>query len=427
MIAAIVRFSIRHRGMVIALSIAMTAYGAWQLSRAGLDIFPEFSPKAVIVQTEAPGLPAERVEVLVSRVVENAMNGLNGLDHVRSESIEGLSIVTVVFRDDTDVYRNRQLVVERLATVTPALPQTARAPVAVPLSSSSATVRTIGVESDVLDLTELRALVDLTIVPRLLSVPGIADVNVFGGAPRALRVELGTARLVRNDVAITDVVAALERVTGGAALGVVETPNQRLAIDVIGLAGDGGPLEAVVVRDDERGTVRVGDVARVALASEPPIGAAQIGGKPAIVMMVIGQFGANTLTVSNRLRSVLADFERNLAARGGSPAPEPVRPRKLHRSIAREHRGTHPARRIFRRDRAAAVPVRRPRRADFSRRDPVVVARRAARADQQWRQSEHHGARRARDRTRRGRRRRDHRYGEHLSSPAREPARGGAP
>jgi Cu/Ag efflux pump CusA len=145
MLASIVRFSIRYRGLVVGLAIVLSGYGVLQLSRAGLDIFPEFSPKAVIIQTEAPGMPAEQVEILVSQVIETAMTGLNALDHVRSESIQGLSIVTVVFEDATDIYRNRQFVVERLAAIAGALPPTVATPIAIPLTSSSATVRTVGI------------------------------------------------------------------------------------------------------------------------------------------------------------------------------------------------------------------------------------------------------------------------------------------
>jgi CzcA family heavy metal efflux pump len=316
MLAALVRLSIRYRGLVVALAILMTAYGAVQLSRAGLDIFPEFSPKAVIVQTEAPGLSANAVEVRVSQVLENALTGLIGLDHVRSESIEGLSIVTAVFRDDTDIYRNRQFVAERLAVAAAALPPTVATPVAVPLTSSSATVRTIGVRADELDPMQLRDIVDSTIVPQLLSVPGVADVNVFGGEVRSLQVQLLPGRLQAVALAVGDVTAALRGATGVANLGFVEDDNQRFSVAFAGLPQTPERFERVVIRDDERGTVLLGDVARIRFAGEPAFGAAQIAGKPAVVMMIIGQFGANTLTVSNLLKDVLDEFQHQLGQRG---------------------------------------------------------------------------------------------------------------
>jgi len=316
MLAAVVRWSIRYRGLVAVLAVLMTAYGGLQLTRAGLDIFPEFSPKAVIIQTEAPGLSAEQVELRVSRVLEKALTGLIALDHVRSESIEGLSIVTAVFHDDTDIYRNRQFVAERLAAVAGNLPPTVVAPVALPLTSSSATVRTIGVQSDTLNLMQLRDLVDGTIVPRLLGVPGVADVNVFGGDVRALQIQLLPRRLVANDIGVGEIVAALRGITGAAALGFIENDNQRFSLSFDGLPGSIDALRRVIVRDDGRGTVALGDVARVTFAPEPPFGAAQIGGSPAIVMMIIGQFGANTLTVSNELHDVLGEFEHQLGRQG---------------------------------------------------------------------------------------------------------------
>lgn len=316
MLATLVRVSIRYRGLVAALALLVTAYGAAQLSRAGLDIFPEFSPKAVIVQTEAPGLSANAVEVRVSRVLENALTGLIGLDHVRSESIEGLSIVTAVFRDDTDIYRNRQFVAERLAVAAAGLPPTVATPVAVPLTSSSATVRTIGVRAGELDPMQLRDIVDAIIVPRLLSVPGVADVNVFGGAVRSLQVQLLPERLRAVALGVGDVTAALRGVTGVASLGFVEDDNQRFALSLSGLPQTPESFARIVIRDDERGVVMLGDVARIRFAGEPAFGAAQIGGKPAVVMMVIGQFGANTLTVSNLLKDVLDEFQHQLGQRG---------------------------------------------------------------------------------------------------------------
>ena len=148
MLSALVRFSIARRGVVLVAACALVAYGVFKLSRTGLDIFPEFAPKLVVVQTEAPGLVAEQVEVLVTQPLEGALGGLIHLDHLRSESIEGLSIVTLVFADDSDVYRDRNQVSERLATAAALLPASVRAPVIAPLASSSATVRTLGVTAE---------------------------------------------------------------------------------------------------------------------------------------------------------------------------------------------------------------------------------------------------------------------------------------
>jgi len=196
-LASIVSFSIRFRGVVAALATALLIYGVYDLMRAGLDIFPEFAPKLVIVQTEAPGLYAEQVEQLVTRPIENAVGGIIGLQYLRSESIQGLSIVTVVFDDDTDIYRNRQLVTERLADAAGELPPGTGPPLAVPLSSSSATILTVGLTSPTHSLMELRTLVDWTIVPRILSVPGVADVNVFGGDVEQLQIQLLPEQLRR--------------------------------------------------------------------------------------------------------------------------------------------------------------------------------------------------------------------------------------
>ena len=195
MLNGIVTFALRFQWLVVLLATALSVYAIHRASQAGLDIFPEFSPKAVIIQTEAPGLAPEQVELLVTQPIEQALSGLLGLDHVRSESIAGLSIVTAVFADATDLMRDRQFVAERLGSVRGSLPLASAVPVIVPLASSSATVRTIGVQSDTVDPRRLRELVDGSLVPNLLSVSGVADVNVFGGEAGSLQIQLSPEAL----------------------------------------------------------------------------------------------------------------------------------------------------------------------------------------------------------------------------------------
>jgi CzcA family heavy metal efflux pump len=308
MLSALVRFSVHRRGLVLVLALALLAYGGFRLGRAGLDIFPEFSAPRVIIQTEAPGLTAEQTETLVTQRIEKHLAGLIGLDTIRSESIQGLSVVTAVFRDDTDIYRDRQLVGERLGVLAGALPSGAGPPVIVPLSSSSATVLTMGLRSDTRSLMELRDLVDWTLAPRLLAVPGVADVNVFGGDIRQLQIQVDPDRLRRYGLAMSDVVSAARQATGMPGAGFVENDNQRIALNIAGLPADPEALKQVVLLRRDGGNVTLADVATMASGARPPIGQAAIDGRPAVVLMIIGQFGANTLSVSRAVESALAEF-----------------------------------------------------------------------------------------------------------------------
>ena len=309
MLSIIVRFSVRYYGIVIALSILLLAYGVFRLSNAGLDIFPEFSPKQVIIQTESQGFSAEQVEVLVTQPIESAISGLIGLDYLRSESIQGLSIVTATFAENTDIYLNRQMVSERLSSVGTLLPEGVGTPVPVPLASSSATVLTIGVRSDSMDMMELRSIVDWTIVPQVLSVRGVADVNVFGGEIKQLQIQIKPEKLRRYGLGIAEVIEAASQSTAIKGAGFIENDNQRFTIQTSGDAATPEDVGKVVIKRENGHSIQISDVADVLMAPEPRIGAAAIMGKPAIVMMVIGQYGANTLNVSTSVEEVLADLE----------------------------------------------------------------------------------------------------------------------
>ena len=308
MLSTLVRFSLRFYGIVIAVALIILGYGSYRFATAGLDIFPEFAPKRVIIQSEAPGFSAEQVEVLVTRQIESSISGLVGMESVRSESIQGLSIITATFKEKTDVYRNRQLISERLASSSAILPQ-GITPVAIPLSSSSATVLTLGLTSESKDLMALRSLIDWTVVPRLLAIPGVADVNVFGGEIGQLQLQVDPLQLQRFNLSLNDIIEAAGQVGVIQGGGFVENANQRMTLQVTGQPSSPEQFSNMIVKREQGRNITLGEVTKILYAPEPPIGAAQIGGKQGIVLMVIGQYGANTLTVSRQVEQLLKEFE----------------------------------------------------------------------------------------------------------------------
>src|SRR4051812_25321034 len=180
MLTRLVHFSLRFRGIVVALACVMVAYGIYVANHAKLDVFPDFVPPEVVVQTEAPGLTPEQVESLVTRPVEGAINGLGNLEALRSESIQGLSAVTAVFQEGTDIFAARQALGERMAELAGELPTGVQAPKMEPLTSSTMDLLKVGLVSDAVSPMALRTFADWTLKPRLLAVPGVAKCSVYG-------------------------------------------------------------------------------------------------------------------------------------------------------------------------------------------------------------------------------------------------------
>ena len=187
---AIIGTAIRFRRIVVALSFLLLAYGALSLTQAKYDVFPEFAPPQVGIQTEAPGLAAEEIEVLVTQPLENAISGVSGIQMLRSSSSQGLSVVNVTFDPGSDIYLDRQVVAERLVYATQQLPAGVKPPVLTPLTSSSSTVLVAGLTSKTRSLMDLRTVADWTVRLRLLAVPGVSKVAVFGGEVRSIQVQV---------------------------------------------------------------------------------------------------------------------------------------------------------------------------------------------------------------------------------------------
>lgn len=306
LLAGIVRFSLRFRGVVMALAGLLALYGVLTLSHSQYDVFPEFAPPQVAIQTEAPGLAPEQVEVLVTQPIENAINGLPGLDALRSQSIQGLSVITATFAPHSDIYRDRQNLAERLGALAAQLPQGVQVPVLSPLTSSTSIVLAIGLTSDQRSLMELRTLADWTLKPALLAVPGVAKVAVFGGDVRSFQVQVRPEQLIRYDLGISDVLSAARNATGVRGAGFIDGPNQRIVLHSEGQALTAEQIAGTVLRHQAGGNVTLGDVARVIEAPEQPIGAASIMGKLGVQLLISEQYGANTLKVTQRVEEALA-------------------------------------------------------------------------------------------------------------------------
>jgi CzcA family heavy metal efflux pump len=325
MMAALVRFSLRFSGVIIGLASLLVIYGLYSLYRADMDVFPEFAPTQVVIQTESPGLSAELVETLVSQPIENVIAGTVGIDSMRSQSIPGLSIVTLIFDEGTDIYRNRQVVAERLATLTSRLPRNV-VPNITPLTSSASTVLGLGLTSETRSLLELRTLVDWTVQPHLMAVPGVADVNVFGGDVRQFQVQIDPQRLLQYSLSLQEVLAVTAKSTGVLGAGFVENRNQRILINTEGQALTVAQLAKMPVLHRNGQTVRLGDIGQVAEGAAPAISAAAIDGKPGIYLSVQGQLGANTTAVSAAIEKAMRELEPALAAEQVQLHPQLFRP-----------------------------------------------------------------------------------------------------
>ena len=325
MLNAIVRFSIRFRGIAISLACASLVYGIFSLSRVPYDVFPEFAPPEVSIQTEAPGLSPEQVEVLVTQPVENAINGVSGIESLRSRSIQGLSVIVVVFRSGTDVYRGRQAVTERLSTVAKELPTGVQPPLMTPLTSSTTWVMEVGLTSDKQSLMTLRTIADWTVKPRLLAVAGVAGIEAVGGEVRQIQFQFDAQRLVQHGVSVEEVIAAARQATGVRGAGFADTPNQRIVLQTEGQSVTAAQLARTVLIHHSGANVTLGDVATVADAPAPIIGASAVAGKPGVILIVDAAYGSNTLEVTQGIDKALAELRPSLEAQGISIHPEVFR------------------------------------------------------------------------------------------------------
>src|ERR1700687_3854590 len=228
---ALIGLGVRHYGAIPVLTLLALVLGSWAALRSPLDVFPEFVPSQVDIQTEAPGFAPQQVEELVTKQVENAVNGAAGLATLRSESIPGLSVVTITFADGIDVHVARQGISERLSELGSSLPAGVSPPKLSPLVSSTMDLLKIGLLSDKVDAYTLRDTADWVIKPRLLAVPGVAHVIVFGGDVRQIQILPDTGKLASFGITLNEIADAAHAALPLRGAGFIDLAAQRVLIE----------------------------------------------------------------------------------------------------------------------------------------------------------------------------------------------------
>ncbi len=335
MLQALVDFSIRFRGIVLALACLVLVYGALAIRKAKFDIYPDFVPPQIVVQAEAPGLSPEEVEALVTRPIENALNGTPQLESIRSQSIQGLSAVTLIFQDNADIYRVRQMVGERLSEIVSQVPAGIPPPAMAPLTGAASLVLIAGLTSDRKTPMELRTFADWTLRPRLLGVPGVAKVVIFGGEVKELQIQILPDRMAAYNLSVDDVISAGRLSTGIRGAGFVEGQSQRIVIRTEGQSLTAEAIGDTVLRRVRGATVRIRDVARVVDAPAPKSGDGAIAGREGVLLEISSQYGANTLEVSEALDRALDEVKPLLAAEQIQLHPGIFRPADFIRTAIR--------------------------------------------------------------------------------------------
>lgn len=316
MLNKIIHFSLYNRPVILLFSLLLIIVGCWTAYKMEVDVFPDLNAPTVVVMTEGKGMAAEEIERLVTFPIETAVNGATDVHRVRSSSTTGFSVVWVEFDWGTDIYRDRQIVSEKLATLGDALPEGVGQPTLGPQSSILGEVMFIGLTADTTSLGNLRTLADWTIRPRLLSTGGVAQVTVMGGDVMEYQIRLHPERMRHYGVTLNEVLTATRQMNRNASGGIhYESGNEYI---VRGLLSTNSPQQigqAVVKSTANKQPIVLADVADVEMGSKSPkTGVASVSGQPAVLLTITKQPSTSTLELTEKLDKAIAELQSSLPA-----------------------------------------------------------------------------------------------------------------
>ena len=327
MLNAIIHWSLGHRLAVLAGAAAILAFGTYESISAPIDVFPQFAPPQVVIQTEAPGYAPLQVEQQVTRPLEYALLGLGSVQDVRSSSITGLSVITVIFNEDSNIWTDRQLVGEALGVVS-VLPPRVNRPRLAPVTSPIGIIEVIGITSTQphdstipganddmrsdQDPCLARTLADWVIRPRLLAVPGVANVTIYGGLEKQYQVVISPSQLRNYNLSLEQVMSATAQSNAQGTGGFFTTPGQQLVIHTSGQIADLDQLRKSTVAIRNGTPIKLGEIGEVRFGASPAIGGASINGGPGLILQVMKQPWADTVATTRAVDSALSDLAPTL-------------------------------------------------------------------------------------------------------------------
>ena len=311
----IIRLALSHRLATLAAGLLLAAYGLFVASRMPVDVFPDLNRPTVTVMTESPGMAPEEVETLVTLPLETHLNGIPGIERVRSTSGVGLSVIYAEFAWDTDLYRNRQLIAEKLQMARERMPRGV-VPVIGPVASIMGEIQLVGLSSPTGEIPpmELRSLADWTLRPQLMAVPGVSQVIAIGGGLKQYQILLSAEKLILRQLAINDVEAALAKVSLNTTGSYLESGGREFLIRNLAATKSTDEILDTVIGHHLGRPVFVRDIAEVRVAPQKKRGDASINGEPAVILSILKQPGANTVELTDKIATRLSDLKNSLPA-----------------------------------------------------------------------------------------------------------------
>lgn len=314
MLNRILRFALGNRLLIVVGSIVLIGFGTYVAINMEVDVFPDLTAPTVVVLTEAHGMAPEEVEKLVTFPIETSVNGASSVRRVRSSSSAGISIVWVEFEWDTDIFKARQIVSEKIGALSSRLPEGVEPPTLAPQASIMGEIMLISLTADSTSIMEVRTIADWTVRPRLLATGGVAQVVVIGGEYKEYQVVASPIKMKQHNVSFQELMDASRQANSNSSGGFISQYGNEYIVKGIGRTNDVVALGQSLVKTVDGNAVKIEDVAEIRVGAAPKIGDGSLRGEPAVIMTVMKQPATNTLELTEKIDAALADLRANLPA-----------------------------------------------------------------------------------------------------------------